>query len=1211
MTNNLRSRLQSLRPLFAMALLLVFSVTFAFGQASVSTGNIQGTVTDPSGAIVPNAKVTITNSGTGQRIDKVTNSSGAFNSGPLASGVYKVRVEASSFQSAEQPVNVQVGVSSPANFKLTLGSSNQTVEVTGEAVRVNTEQPTVQGVLTAQQIENLPVNGRNFLDLAGLEPGVQIQDGGNFDPTKNGFSSISFGGRAGRTARINVDGIDISDETVGTTTQNISAGAISEFQLSQSTLDLSTELTSSGAVNIQTKSGTNAYHGDGFYLGRDKRAGFAKFPGDTPDGVRYQRNQMGGSFGGAIVKDRLFFFTNVERTKQDQDIAIVPDGIFRGVLPNTYPAFFRDTTSDAKLDWQGPHGLHMFYRFGYHVANATYAFGSTYQPFANRDQTPAHTVGADFTTGKLTHSIRFGYFKFQNHIADAVLGNASLYNPGASAAFPVDIRIGPAGVAERFGPSRLAPQATFQANHQIKWDSSYLAGKHIFRFGVDFNAIRGGGYAAFYGLAPEMRTSNTGDVSDPTTAVGYAQAGPYPGGATNPLNYKMTSLLLSNGQGFFTEQSAFGLPAGGQQDDRFAFYLGDSWKVKPNFTLTYGVRYSRDTGRADSDLAPITCDQIDPTFFSQLPCTGKSLVLDQFGGNYGARVHQPNANWGPQLGFAWDPTGSGRTSIRGGAGLYYENAIFNNVLFDRPGRLSKGLFWGTASPCSGGTLLGSSTFTYNGTPYDIGTQICNQRVGDVMSVVGAMQKFYQEQIAAAGATANPNFIGLNLANGNNSTGNNFIAPNYKTPMSIQMNLGVQHEIRPGMIVSVDFLRNVGLHYLLAIDTNHVGDARYLNKAAAANAIAATVSACGAASVDGAIAPGGCPGLYPASGSTPAGSATIYDFASFGLDSGGGYLAAFPSTNYGLDPTEGAAFPGINPLVGENTMLFPVGRSVYTGLQFKLQHNISNPMRGLSAFTYTISYSLSRFNTMTGDQDFVNTASDFVHPNQYFGPGSLDRTHQLSFGGNFQIKHGPQLSYVAHFFSPLSVTPYLDEPQSIAQIFTSDVTGDGTWGDILPGTKNGSFGRDFNGSGINGVIDAYNAKYAGQLTPAGQALVAAGLLTPAQLIAMGATAYAVTPAPADQAGLGAFKTVDLKLDWPIKIGERLTLHPNIGFYNAFNFGNFDSSSNLMTGDLGAFGGSINGTSLSHGDHETTRVGAGTGVNTIGAPRQMEFGMRITF
>ena len=112
-----------------------------------------------------------------------------------------------------------------------MGSSTTVVEVTSEETHVNTDQATIQGVLTGDQIDNLPVNGRNFLDLAQLEPGVQIQDGSTFDPTKNGYSSVSFGGRFGRAARIEVDGVDISDENVGTTTQNIPQSAIAEFQV--------------------------------------------------------------------------------------------------------------------------------------------------------------------------------------------------------------------------------------------------------------------------------------------------------------------------------------------------------------------------------------------------------------------------------------------------------------------------------------------------------------------------------------------------------------------------------------------------------------------------------------------------------------------------------------------------------------------------------------------------------------------------------------------------------------------------------------------------------------------------------------------------------------------------------------------------------------------------------------------------------------------
>jgi hypothetical protein len=139
----------------------------------------------------------------------------------LTPGVYTVRVEAPGFKTTEAELVVEVGVTATGNVKLEIGQVAQVVELQADTVQVNTEQATVQGVIDTAQIENLPINGRNFLDLAQLEPGVQIQDGGNFDPTKKGFSSISFGGRFGRTARIEVDGLDISDETVGTTTQDI------------------------------------------------------------------------------------------------------------------------------------------------------------------------------------------------------------------------------------------------------------------------------------------------------------------------------------------------------------------------------------------------------------------------------------------------------------------------------------------------------------------------------------------------------------------------------------------------------------------------------------------------------------------------------------------------------------------------------------------------------------------------------------------------------------------------------------------------------------------------------------------------------------------------------------------------------------------------------------------------------------------------------
>ncbi len=166
-------------------------------------------------------------------------------------------------------------------------------------------------MLTTQQIENLPINGRNFLDLAQLEPGVQIQDGGNFDPTKNGFSSISFGGRFGRTARIEVDGIDISDETVGTTTQNLPASAIQEFQVSQSSLDLSTELTSSGAVNVVTRPAATNGMVKPFICSAIRR----RRPTSPTLNCRSSAIILAAIWR-ILIKDKLFFFADAERLKQ-------------------------------------------------------------------------------------------------------------------------------------------------------------------------------------------------------------------------------------------------------------------------------------------------------------------------------------------------------------------------------------------------------------------------------------------------------------------------------------------------------------------------------------------------------------------------------------------------------------------------------------------------------------------------------------------------------------------------------------------------------------------------------------------------------------------------------------------------------------------------------------------------------------------------------
>jgi Carboxypeptidase regulatory-like domain len=1187
-----------------LAILALCTASALWAQSTVSTGSIQGTVTDPNGAVVSGANITITNKATGTSAKTNSTASGTYSSGALLPGQYDVRIENKGFRTEVLTVTVQVGVVTTGNAQLVVGQASEVIEVTGAAVAVNTEQSTVQGVLNAQQIENLPINGRNFLDLAQLEPGVQIQDGGNFDPTKNGFSSISFGGRFGRTARIEVDGIDISDETVGTTTQNLPASAIQEFQVSQSSLDLSTELTSSGAVNVVTKSGTNKWHGEGFYLFRDHAMGARVGPTDT----YFQRNNFGGALGGPIVKDKLFFFVDVERLKQDFTDPVTTNSTQFTALNGGFSAPFRDTEGIAKLDWHINDNYQFFYRFSYEQNHSIRGFiQNSFQPFLNQNNTPVHVAGLNFSTGTFTHSIRFGFTKFRNGIGDA---SAGAFNPlpGISLNIGDDVICLTGGVdAFCSGPNLLAPQKTFQENTQAKYDGSKIIGKHILRLGAGFNHIQGGGFAKFFALAPTVN-SGLGDFN-PANA-------PFPGGASNPLNYPVMTVLMGNGQGFSSEKPAFGLPGGGLgPDNRIQLYIGDSWKIRTNLTLTYGLRYVHDTGRTDSDLGAIPCSQLDPGLEATLvaagtPCT--TNVLDLWGRGLGAPVRDPAMNFAPQFGFVWDPTKAGKMVIRGGIGLYYENSIYNNNLFNRPGRLAKGLFLQEAVPCAGGNALGLTLPT--GPTIDT-SAICGQPVGTVANQLIALQQQYQQATLTAGPAVNGAFIGNTLAAGGGVNGINMFAPNYQTPRSVQMNIGFEKQLGKGIVWNADYVRNVGTHTLLAIDVNHVGDARFFNKTNAINAINATLAACSVGSINQAIQD--CPGLHPSTPQNPGPHpATIADFAGSGLDSGTNLAGGFPAP--------GAAFPGQNPNLGVNQMLFSGGRSVYNAFETSLRANVARPFKGVKAMNWQFSYAFSRNVGSALDQDFVNTAPDNNHPNSFMGPNGLDRTHQFSFGGYFDLPGGFRFGSVTHVYSPLPANLVFNGPGP-GGIFQTDVTGDGSGdgsgvyvaGDLIPGTKLGAYGRSIKPGDLAAFITNYNNKFAGQATPAGQVLINNGLFTLAQLQALGGVMPTLAmPTAANGAGLGLgwLRTVDFRLSYPKRFGERFTVEPSVSVFNTFNWRNTDAPGNTLNGILGtncsiAAGGCSGG--IQGANDLASRVTPGSGVFDLAAPRVFEFGMKISF
>jgi hypothetical protein len=1201
-------------------LVVVFSflVSLAIGaarvsaQASISTGSIQGTVTDAQGATVPAAKVTVLGNGTGLKITPPVNGAGIFNSGPVEPGSYTIHVEAAGFKTTDVGVVVQVGNIASQTIVLQVGSGATTVTVEATTETVNPDQVTIQGVVTQEQIENLPINGRNFLDLAQLEPGVQIQDGGNFDPTKKGFESVSFGGRFGRTARIEVDGFDISDETVGTTTQNISMNSIQEFQVAQSSLDLGTELTSSGTINVTTKSGTNSIHGDGFYGYRDN--GTSANIGTSPNESIFTRKQYGADLGAPIIKDRLFAFGSWERTTQTENAAVQPVAPFQD-LNGTVGSPFNDLEFLGRIDYNLSKNAHVFFKYAYEQNKDVASFiPGTYEPFANVDNTPSYGGGLDFTTGSFTHSIRIGYLKFRNGIAAAPVNDPILNPaPGISLAVgngPTSCTAG--GNLFCSGLNILAPQSTFQSDKQFKYSGSHIIGTHTLVYGAGVNRILGGGLANFFGLGPAVRSI----FNDNTQA--FAANNPFgPGGASNPLNYPVSQIEAGNGQGFFTEIPQFGLPAGGQFDTRFQAYVGDTWKIRPNISFIYGMRYNRDTGRTDSDLPAID-------------------ALNTFEPGLGRPVNQPNHNFGGNIGLAWAPGSSGKTVIRAGVGLNYENGVFNNVLFDRPGRLPTGLFNQAPPVCTtkgpdgvpGGIFFPDGSFVNTIDGLNIHTQVCGVAIGSVVQPIIDLENEFQAATVAAGPQQNGAFFG----NGNNTTINtgSMFAPNYRTPYSIQMNIGMQRELKPGTVLSVDYLRNVGLHTLLGVDQNHVGDARFLDATTATNAITATNSAFGCPAGPGGIdcaigsgAPSSC--AFAADGMTPLAGAHLCDFSANGIGGGVNATGGVPAGPGTL------AFPGINPNFGQILLLEPGGRSVYNALQVVLRSDVRSPVRFVHRLNTQIAYSFSRFNAQATDGDFVNSALDWRDPGKFIGPNSLDRTHQLSAGVVMELPKGFQMDFISHWATALPQTLTFAANSLPEDILQTDTVGDGQAGVApIPGTQIGSFGRGIKADVLNNALTKYSDAFGNQLTPAGQALVAAGLFTPAQLTTLCAVTPSLTPppgcaaqygnlqvptAPRGQVGNGALFTFDMTLGYsfrPVRRWESLRITPQVKFFNLFNHPVYNLPDNLLSGVLDGSEGSVAGTTKAARRLDSVGLaGLGSGTFAQGAARVIEFGGKISF
>ena len=1197
------------------------------GQAvSVNGGAIQGTITDAAGASVGGASIEIRSLGEGTSKILTTDKGGFYSLGPLTPGEYTVTITAAGFERMQVTTRVLTGTATPGSFKLTVGQSNETVEVSTGDIQVNTDQAGVSDVITREQIANLPVNGRNFLDLAQIEPGVQLQNGNTFDPTKSGYTGISVNGTSGRTTRILLDGQDITDEFVGTTILNVSQGAISEFQLNRSTQDVSGEVTSQGQVLVTTRSGANSLHGDAFYYFQDQRALFANPNAlGTKIPPYFQRNQYGGSVGGPIIKDKLFYFGNSERIQQ---VSASPTGLgsvfANSAIATAFPTVgtpYRETNSTAKLDYNGPLGGHYFARGNYDV-NSTLTAGGTsfYSAYANRDNTYGIAFGADFAHGRFTHSFRGSYEKFHNLIGDA--SSTAGYNPltklvGSPVAYRYATQI-------YFGPNANAPQATYQSDKQLRYDGGYTIGRNNIRFGGAVNRIQSGAFAAFYGIGPRINVTGSNLLSGTVTAAnpgglgcnGVVGAAACPG---DPINgYNTSSVTLGNGQGFSNSVPGFGLPGGGIASWRASGYGSESLKATPSLTFTVGARYSVDTNRENNAVTLPTCGDLSATVASA--CSGLSSTTELFSlynSSYTANhVRQPYGNVSPQAGLVYAP-GDHKTTFRAGFGLFFESVVFNNTSNAESTFLKSGAFYFSRNPCTSGTFNLADGSSVSASPDGtLLTTLCaNRTVAQSAAQFSALEKQLQTNTAANSTVTNGSYAGNTL----NVSG--AYAPVFKQPYSEQWNFGTQRELFKGAVLSVDYIHNTALKIGQTIDLNHNGAARNFRQASAVAAIAAVATNA----------------TYKASCGTAVGSqaqvaclvgkgASIATFSSAGL----GSTSDFSSSNSYL--YAGKAFPatfaGTNPVLGSGSFIRPTGRSGYDALQVVYRQSTSHPAPGIDHGNFQVAYNLSRIVSNlvspTGDQFFTSAAYDNDNPDSYIGRSGLDRKHELSFGGSVVFKYGPQLGLIGHFFSAQPASLTLDTGSlATGNIFQSDITGDGTTGDLAPGSLQGDYMHRIKSNNLGSFINNFNAQYAGKPTPAGQALINSGLFTLAQLTTLKGVIQPVAQVPqTNGVNNPMFRSVDLNLSYPLRLNrlhEGISLIPSIAFYNVGNLSNFSNLSSVLqntttaggTVDSGASGlGYVSGTD-NFAVESARRTYRGVGTFSQGAPRETEFQLKLNF
>ena len=657
----------------AGVLLLSAGSGTTFAQATASAA-LQGTISDQSDAAIKGAKVAITSNEQGWTRSADTSDTGFYTFELLAAGIYSIKVNASGFSTAEaKEVVLQVGATTTQNFTLKPGSVSEIIEVTSAAPLVDQLKMDVSTNITPQQIQDLPLIGRDIADLAYLSPGVKSAD--SYDPTKNRYSILSVNGEGGRNVNVTVNGVDNKDNTVGGPVMQLPAEAVQEFQVSTQRFSAVNGRSEGAAINVITKSGSNNYHGSAFGFFRDVALNAAqKLPNPGLNRIDkvtppYSRQWFGGSIGGPIKKDKLFAFFAYERQREHTSLAESPAALTQlnlvtslGAKPSaTVPTPFFENRLAGRLDWTINSKHTAYLSVATQANNSLNDQSNGFFDLTEGNFTKNHLQIANFTLNSAFSPTLLNQFtagwQYWNNLIDSTTRTPLITFP-----------LGPN--TAQFGTNTNVPQESVQRKWQFKDDVSKTVGKHTFQTGIDyiFTPLMGG----FFEFNPTLEI----DFGvTPSCILGVSPDATTPGCGPSVYKNGFSSPNLITGNNAGVGMSiAVGDPKFLIRDAKqLGLYFQDDWKMTRRLTVNLGLRWDKDYDFVGgSDIANSRTFQ-ELQAAAPFSALAASLVRK--------KASDYNKNFSPRVGFAYDLTGHGNHVLRGGFGIYYGNTFQNIPLF--------------------------------------------------------------------------------------------------------------------------------------------------------------------------------------------------------------------------------------------------------------------------------------------------------------------------------------------------------------------------------------------------------------------------------------------------------------------------------------------------------------------------------------------------